>query len=155
MGKKQGKVYELTFTDYADGQPGETSVTIEGRTLAQLHDGVRATLEMQAQEIRRLFVAAAPKKVPQLVTDGAQPTDAVNHPAHYNAGKIEVIEFIEDQKLGFHLGNALKYVARAGRKDPAKAVQDLEKAIWYIRRDIAVRQGNPPRPNAMPQARVQ
>lgn len=60
----------------------------------------------------------------------------VNHPNHYNTGKIEVIDFIEDQKLGFHLGNAVKYICRAGKKDPSKLKEDLEKAIWYIERYI-------------------
>jgi hypothetical protein len=62
--------------------------------------------------------------------------DPVNYPSHYTDGKIEVIDFIEDKKLGFHLGNAVKYIARAGKKDPAKTVEDLEKAIWYIKRYI-------------------
>jgi hypothetical protein len=60
----------------------------------------------------------------------------VSHPTHYNSGKIEVIEAIEDWGLGFHLGNAVKYVARAGKKDPAKYIEDLEKAVWYIKRQI-------------------
>lgn len=64
------------------------------------------------------------------------PTDPVNRPAHYTDGKIEVIDFIEDKKLGYHLGNAIKYIARAGKKDPAKTAEDLEKAIWYIKRHI-------------------
>lgn len=46
--------------------------------------------------------------------------DSVNHPAHYTDGKIEVIDFIEDKKLGYHLGNVVKYIARAGKKDPIK-----------------------------------
>ena len=62
--------------------------------------------------------------------------DNVNHPAHYTDGKIEVIDFIEDKKLGFHLGNAVKYIARAGKKDPTKEVEDLKKADWYINRRI-------------------
>lgn len=60
----------------------------------------------------------------------------VSHPAHYNTGKIEVIEFIEDKGLGFHLGNAVKYIARAGKKDPTKHQEDLEKAKWYLEREI-------------------
>ena len=64
----------------------------------------------------------------------------VEHPAYYNTGNIEVIDFIEDQRLGFHLGNAVKYICRAGRKDPDKEVQDLTKAIWYINRYINVLQ---------------
>ncbi len=63
-------------------------------------------------------------------------SDVVNHPAHYTDGKIEVIEFIEDKKLGFCLGNAVKYISRAGKKDPSKTVEDLKKAIWYINRRI-------------------
>ncbi len=61
---------------------------------------------------------------------------SVNHPSHYNSGKIEVIEAIEDWKLSFHLGNAVKYTARAGKKDPTKTIEDLEKAIWYLKREI-------------------
>lgn len=60
--------------------------------------------------------------------------DTVNHPAHYTDGKIEVIDFIEDKKLGFCLGNAVKYIARAGKKDPSKEVEDIRKAIWYLNR---------------------
>lgn len=66
-------------------------------------------------------------------TEGTE-SKVVNHPSHYNTGKIEVIDFIEDQKLGFHLGNAVKYICRAGRKDPDKVKEDIDKAIWYLNR---------------------
>lgn len=68
--------------------------------------------------------------------DGNIKPDLVNHPAHYAAGKIEVIEAIEDWFLGFNLGNTVKYVARAGKKDPSKEIEDLEKARWYLSRQI-------------------
>lgn len=79
---------------------------------------------------------------------------SVTHPSHYNTGRIEVIEIIEDQGLGFHLGNAVKYICRAGRKDPEKHIEDLQKASWYISREIerllAVREGRETvRPNDM------
>ena len=61
--------------------------------------------------------------------------EAVNSPSHYNDGKIEVIDYIEDKKLNFHRGNAVKYISRAGKKDPAKEVEDLRKAIWYLERE--------------------
>lgn len=70
------------------------------------------------------------------VSDDEKTEDIVNHPSHYTDGKIEVIEFIEDKKLGFCLGNAVKYIARAGKKDPTKEVEDLKKAEWYIKRRI-------------------
>lgn len=63
-------------------------------------------------------------------------SDDIDHPAYYNTGSIEVIDFIEDQHLPFHLASAVKYITRAGRKDPATTVQDLEKGIWYLRRYI-------------------
>ena len=63
-------------------------------------------------------------------------SDPVNRPAHYTDGKIEVIDFIEDKKLGFCRGNAIKYISRAGKKDPSKEIEDLNKAKWYIERRI-------------------
>lgn len=62
--------------------------------------------------------------------------DNVNHPSHYADGKIEVIDFIEDKKLGFNLGNTVKYISRAGKKNPDKYVEDLQKAAWYLNREI-------------------
>ena len=64
--------------------------------------------------------------------------DTINHPPHYTSGKIEVIDFIEDKKLGFHLGNVVKYICRAGLKDPDKKVEDLRKAEWYLVRYISL-----------------
>ncbi len=63
--------------------------------------------------------------------------DAVNHPPHYAQHKHEPIAVIEDWGLDFCLGNAVKYIARAGKKDPAKEIEDLEKAAWYLARRIA------------------
>ena len=63
-------------------------------------------------------------------------SDNVNHLAHYTDGKIEVIDFIEDKKLNYHRGNAVKYICRAGKKDPEKEIEDLQKAAWYINREI-------------------
>lgn len=81
-------------------------------------------------------------------------SEVVNHPKHYNRGKIEVIEFIEDQGLGFSLGNTVKYICRAGVKDPTKEIEDLCKAQWYLSREIEVRKASregrePLRPNDM------
>ena len=61
----------------------------------------------------------------------------VDHPEHYlkNSGH-EVIDVIEAWDLNFSLGNAIKYIARAGKKNPEKHNEDLEKAIWYIQRAI-------------------
>ena len=60
--------------------------------------------------------------------------DPVNHPAHYKVGGIETIDFIEAKALGYHLGNAVKYITRADHK--GNRLQDLQKAKWYIDRAI-------------------
>jgi hypothetical protein len=68
------------------------------------------------------------------MTENKDP-DVVNHPRHYVEGrKYEPIDVIEDWELGFNLGNVVKYVSRAGRKDDI--VQDLEKAEFYLKREI-------------------
>lgn len=78
---------------------------------------------------------AKEEKKPQVVS--TMPKDnPVSHPSHYTDGKIEVIDFIEDKGLNFNRGNAVKYLCRAGKKDPAKEVEDLEKAVWYINHEI-------------------
>ena len=62
--------------------------------------------------------------------------DPVNHPEHYCMGGIEVLAAIEAWDLPYHLGNVVKYVARAGKKDPDTYLQDLEKARFYLDRYI-------------------
>ena len=81
-----------------------------------------------------------------MVSDSTDPTleqeinycksEAVNHPSHYGgeSNPYEAIKVIEAHNLGFNLGNAVKYILRAGKKDSAK--EDLEKAVWYLKREI-------------------
>ena len=61
--------------------------------------------------------------------------DAVNHPAHYKVGGIETIDFIEAKKLNYNIGNVVKYLTRADHKGNRK--QDLEKAKWYLERELS------------------
>lgn len=67
-------------------------------------------------------------------------TDLVNHPSHYTASGIETIDVIEAWALDFHLGNTVKYISRAGKKDPARELEDLCKARWYLERAIQLRE---------------
>ena len=92
--------------------------------------------EVIPAEVRVDLRKVAKEIVGECAVDKSTSVDNVNHPSHYTFGKIEVIDFIEDKKLGFHLGNAVKYISRAGRKDPAKTVEDLRKAAWYLNRQI-------------------
>ena len=61
--------------------------------------------------------------------------DPVNHPSHYTDG-IETIDYIESKHFPYHIGNAVKYLSRAGKKNPDETITDLKKAVWYIHRYI-------------------
>lgn len=64
--------------------------------------------------------------------------DPVEHPAHYQGNGYEVLDIIEDFELNFNLGNVLKYILRAGRKDSELKEEDLEKALFYLKRELDV-----------------
>ena len=93
---------------------------------------------------KEVVLSLAPKKEKEVVLSLAhmvsktleepKKEDVINHPSHYTRGKIEVIDFIEDQQLPYHLGNVIKYIARAGHK--GDKLEDLKKARWYLDRYI-------------------
>ncbi len=96
---------------------------------------MKQALDVIEKKPTKLFVQPQYKDVAmKLLADN----DLVNHPPHYKSGGIETIDFIEAKDLNYRLGNVVKYVARAGKKatDP---VQDLEKALWYLQREINAR----------------
>ena len=62
--------------------------------------------------------------------------EMIDHPSHYNDGKIEVIDYIEDKDMNFCLGNVIKYISRAGKKDKDAEIEDIKKALWYLNRHL-------------------
>jgi hypothetical protein len=80
------------------------------------------------------------KRVPGVCSErGQDNNEEVNHPSHYNQGKIETIDFIEDrQHLGFARLNAIKYIDRSGVKVGESKEQSLKKAIWYLEREMGM-----------------
>ena len=72
-----------------------------------------------------------------------EPVEKVNHPRHYNRhpSGIECIEIV--RHMNFNLGNAVKYIWRAGLKDTDAEIQDLEKAVWYLNDEIQRRRTQP------------
>jgi len=82
----------------------------------------RAKIRMQSAEGDRQIEMFEPK------------ADPVNNPAHYTVGGIETIDFIEAKKLGYNLGNVIKYLTRADHK--GNKLEDLRKAQWYLAREI-------------------
>jgi hypothetical protein len=84
------------------------------------------------------FMQSPPSETAHSTLNG----DPIN-PAHYRAGNIEVIDFIEDWNLGYHRGNAVKYLCRCGQKPGNPATQDIRKAIWYLERYLKTLEQTP------------
>jgi hypothetical protein len=95
-----------------------TTLTTRESISTMLEPTYRGKILMQAPE--RMTVSATP--------------DSINHPAHYTAGGIETIDFIEAKKLNYNLGNVIKYLTRADHK--GSKLEDLRKAQWYLTREI-------------------
>jgi hypothetical protein len=85
------------------------------------------------EEVGRVIAGATASNRPG--TSGKK-NDSVNHPSYYTDGKIEVANYIADQNFNFFLGNVIKYVSRAGKKNPMTYIEDLQKAAWYLNREI-------------------
>lgn len=96
------------------------SITI-GQALQSIYD-IPPQIKINSDEIKEVNVD--------------DENDPVNHPSHYVDGNIEVMDYIEDKQLNFARGNVIKYVSRAGKKDPNKELEDLSKAFWYLNREI-------------------
>jgi hypothetical protein len=108
----------------------------------------RARSEQHASntpKMKLLSLFTSDKSITDMIREQGGPTDEemmnappiadpVNHPVHYKVGGIETIDFIEAKKLNYSLGNAVKYITRADHKGNRR--EDLEKARWYINREI-------------------
>ena len=98
----------------------------------------KAKIRMQtARQFNNLPEGMTASEAEEIVVDVNQAMtqhDAVNHPAHYTAGGIETIDFIEAKGLGYHLGNVVKYITRADHK--GDRLENLKKAQWYLNREI-------------------
>ena len=79
-------------------------------------------------------LAQARGEQPRIRMQASPSTDMVNQPPHYTAGGIETIDFIEAKKLGYNLGNVIKYITRSDLK--GDKLENLEKAQWYLNREI-------------------
>jgi len=131
------------FTKHPNAKPRDAAVTLNvSPTNVYV---VRSKMKMEATakpEPAWETLAMSISSQPTTITLGAvqEPVDMVNHPPHYKSGGIETIDFIESKDLNYRLGNVVKYISRAGKKD-SDPVQDLEKAAWYLKREIEARKG--------------
>jgi len=153
--KKVKKVSRASLMrQYYNGNPEATvnEVAKKFNTTYQIAYMVRKEMQKKtpkakplAGKFKRIALFSSDKSITDMIREQGGPTDEemmnappksdpVNHPAHYKVGGIETIDFIEAKALGYHLGNAVKYITRADHK--GNRLQDLQKAKWYIDRAI-------------------
>jgi len=112
----------------------EHGETIEDRMI-RLRDLAKRIEIVRPDNLPKGMTVAEAEEIVADVNKAISQHDAVNHPAHYTAGGIETIDFIEAKKLGYNLGNVVKYITRSGLK--GNQLEDLRKAQWYLSREIA------------------
>ena len=133
--KKYRKEKGLTQTELAD-KLGKTLRTVQkyesGEILPSINNvyEIAKALEVFSNDI----IGGVAKGFNFFDVDIEEKKEMIDHPSHYNQGKFEAIDVIEDWKLNFNLGNTVKYISRAGHKD--NIIQDLKKASWYLNREI-------------------
>ena len=116
---------KMKLTDVAK----KFGVKVQSLYQARNYAKQKATNTKTEQAWTTVTVSTSPKPI----------TDMVNHPPHYKAGGIETIDFIEAKGLNYNLGNVVKYITRADLK--GNRTLDLEKALWYLNREINTLQG--------------
>jgi hypothetical protein len=104
------------------------------QTSRLVYNMTRPRIRMQTASPPEGMTAAEVEEIVADVNQAIAQHDAVNHPAHYTAGGIETIDFIEAKGLGYHLGNVVKYITRADHK--GDRLENLKKAQWYLNREI-------------------
>jgi hypothetical protein len=119
----------------------------QGKTAKEIRQKTKFSYELVRVVIRN-HKKKKPSKIVESVKQMKQAlevlgikNDLVNSPPHYKSGGVETIDFIEAKDLNYRLGNVVKYVVRCGKKQGSDPVQDLEKALFYLNREIAARKG--------------
>lgn len=112
----------------------EHGETIEDRMI-RLRDLAKRIEIVRPNNSPKGMTVAEAEEIVADVNQAISQHDSVNHPTHYTSGGIETIDFIEAKKLGYNLGNVVKYITRSGLK--GNQLEDLRKAQWYLSREIA------------------
>lgn len=115
------------------GRPGEVTERVSDWIYAVKFDDMEDDLLLADTDLEPAGNGDAEREDTDKMED--QNNDVIEHPSHYTQG-IECMDYIESHKLNYARGNIIKYVTRAGLKDASKEVEDLEKARWYLDREI-------------------
>jgi len=126
-GLSKSYVYKIC-SDYKNKPKPKAKAKVKSLTMSEI--GLRDALAKARGEAPLSFKVATPISF----TPTKSLDDMVNSPPHYTKGGIDTIDFIEAKKLGYNLGNVIKYVTRSEHK--GDTLEDLEKAQWYLNREI-------------------
>jgi len=130
-GYKHTSVWAMLNTKIRDGMFMQNA----DKTLHAVGDTYKPYLEFTGQQPKKPGRKVTKKKEVRMIRRPIEvASDPVNHPSHYKVGGIETIDFIEAKQLSFNLGNVVKYITRAEHK--GNQLQDLQKAQWYLAREI-------------------
>lgn len=137
VAKKFKTSYQVAYMVKRKMQPKKIVVTAAEAAIAKklgvsAVDYAKQKAKMPNKPKQKLALISG---IPTYIPADEPVADPVNHPAHYKVGGIETIDFIEAKGLDYHLGNAVKYISRAGHKGNRR--EDLEKAQWYLNRAIS------------------
>lgn len=113
----------------------------EGKSIKEIKEKVKCSSALIAIVLRKHKKIVKQSKIIQAVKEMKQVLDVVNHPPHYTTGGIDFLDYAEAKGLteNAYLFNVVKYVSRAGKKVGSDPVQDLEKALFYLKREINIR----------------
>jgi hypothetical protein len=130
VGSSISYVYVVRKEMIKEALTAEAKPVTKDKPLSAYERLMKDSLAMSSNERPRIRMQVSPS------TNIVKPygTDMVNHPPHYTAGGIETIDFIEAKKLGYNLGNVVKYITRSDLK--GDRLENLKKAQWYLNREI-------------------
>lgn len=141
--RKNSKAAKLTRYMTANPSASPLEVAEKFKVDRQYVYNVRNRLRKEGIAPPKIRMASAVTSNTSITTVLQPKDDPVNHPKHYTDGGIETIDFIEAKRLGYHLGNVIKYICRAGKKGTNMGLQDLQKARWYLDRAIEKNETDP------------
>ena len=130
VGSSISYVYVVRKEMIKEALTAEAKPETKSKPLSAYERLMKDSLAMSSNERPRIRMQVSPS------TNIVKPyaNDMVNHPPHYTAGGIETIDFIEAKKLGYNLGNVVKYVSRSTLK--GDQLENLKKAQWYLNREV-------------------
>lgn len=139
LGASRQLVYMINRKLKKKGEVTPVQKGKRGRPKKQKWVEVSIPVEAEVAPNKRVEVAIpAEALIPNLV---ALPPSLFNQPPHQEVDNMKTLDFIESKDLNYRLGTAIESIVRAGRKVNSDPIQDLERAVYFLNREIIIRKG--------------